>query len=424
MSATQAAEQPLVVMKFGGSSVANPDRMKSVARRIIEKRREGNRCVVVVSAMGDTTDDLIDLAKKVNEDPPDREMDLLMSAGEQISSALLAMAIEADGERAAAFFAPQLGIRTDGAHTKARIVDIDGSRLKKELDDGNIVVCAGFQGLNSQNDITTLGRGGSDTTAVALAVALTADVCEIYTDVDGIYTADPRVVPDARKIDRVFFDEMLELASLGAKVMMNRSIEFAKKYNIPLHVRSSLNRNVGSMIVKEDEDTMMERPIVRAVAADKDQARITAIDLPDVPGVAAKLFGSLAEANINVDMIVQTSSEKEIGRNDISFTVSSSDLKRTVDRLKPVIKDLGGGNIIFGDDVSKISIVGVGMRSHAGVAAKMFKSLADAGINIEMISTSEIKVSCIISRAQSDDAVRRIHAAFELGQPATVGAGA
>lgn len=411
-----------MVMKFGGSSVANPDRMKSVARRIIEKKREGNRCVVVVSAMGDTTDDLIDLSKKINPDPPDREMDLLMSAGEQISSALLAMAIEAEGEKAAAFFAPQLGIRTDDVHTKARIVEIDGTRLKKEVSNGNIAVCAGFQGLNSSNDITTLGRGGSDTTAVALAVALQADVCEVYTDVDGIYTADPRVVPDARKIDRIYFDEMLELAGLGAKVMMNRSIEFAKKYNVPLHVRSSLNRNVGSMIVKEEDPTMMERPIVRAVAADKDQARITAIDLPDVPGVAAKLFGALAESSINVDMIVQSSSEQDTGKNDISFTVGSTDLKRAVDRLKSVTKELGGGNVVFSDDVSKISIVGVGMRSHAGVAAKMFDALAAAKINIEMISTSEIKVSCIISRAQTDEAVRRIHAAFDLGQTAAAGA--
>ncbi|MBI4179332.1 aspartate kinase [bacterium] len=405
-------------MKFGGSSVANPERMGNVARRIIEKKRAGDKCVVVVSAMGDTTDDLIELSQKINPDPRAREMDLLMSAGEQISSALLAMAIQAEGEKASAFFAPQLGIRTDSTHTKARILDIDGTRLKKELENGSIAVCAGFQGLNAENDITTLGRGGSDTTAVALAVALNADVCEVYTDVDGIYTADPRVVPDARKIDRVYFDEMLELASLGAKVMMNRSIEVAKKYNVTLHVRSSLNGNVGSLIIKEDEDTMMERPIVRAVAADKDQARITAIDLPDVPGVAGRLFGSLAEANINVDMIVQSSSEMEIGKNDISFTVSSTDLKRTVERMKSIIRELGGGNVVFGDDVAKVSIVGVGMRSHAGVAAKMFQSLADAKINIEMISTSEIKVSCIINRAQADEAVRRIHASFELGQPA------
>ncbi|OGH57650.1 MAG: aspartate kinase [Candidatus Lindowbacteria bacterium RIFCSPLOWO2_12_FULL_62_27] len=411
-------------MKFGGSSVANPDRMKNVARRIIDKKREGNRCVVVVSAMGDTTDDLIDLSKKINADPPDREMDLLMSAGEQISSALLAMAIQAEGEKAAAFFAPQLGIRTDSVHTKARIVEIDGTRLQKEITNGNIAVCAGFQGLDASNDITTLGRGGSDTTAVALAVALKADVCEVYTDVDGIYTADPRVVPEARKIERIYFDEMLELASLGAKVMMNRSIEFAKKYNIPLHVRSSLNGNAGSWIIEEEETPMMERPIVRAVAADKDQARITAIDLPDVPGVAAKLFGGLAESNINVDMIVQSSSEHEIGKNDIAFTVASTDLKRAVERLKPVLKDLSGGSIVFSDDVAKVSIVGVGMRSHAGVAAKMFKSLAAAGVNIEMISTSEIKVSCIISRSKADEAVRRLHAAFELGRQAPVAAGA
>lgn len=416
--------RPLVVMKFGGSSVANPDRMKNVARRIIDKKREGNRCVVVVSAMGDTTDDLIDLSKKINADPPDREMDLLMSAGEQISSALLAMAIQAEGEKAAAFFAPQLGIRTDSVHTKARIVEIDGTRLQKEITNGNIAVCAGFQGLDASNDITTLGRGGSDTTAVALAVALKADVCEVYTDVDGIYTADPRVVPEARKIERIYFDEMLELASLGAKVMMNRSIEFAKKYNIPLHVRSSLNGNAGSWIIEEEETPMMERPIVRAVAADKDQARITAIDLPDVPGVAAKLFGGLAESNINVDMIVQSSSEHEIGKNDIAFTVASTDLKRAVERLKPVLKDLSGGSIVFSDDVAKVSIVGVGMRSHAGVAAKMFKSLAAAGVNIEMISTSEIKVSCIISRSKADEAVRRLHAAFELGRQAPVAAGA
>lgn len=416
--------EPLVVMKFGGSSVANPDRMKNVAGRIIEKKRGGNRCVVVVSAMGDTTDDLVELSKQINPDPRDREMDLLMSAGEQISSALLAMAIQASGEKAAAFSAPQLGIRTDSVHTKARIVEIDGTRLKTEINNGNIAVCAGFQGLDENSDITTLGRGGSDTTAVALAVALNADVCEIYTDVDGIYTADPRVVPDAKKIDTIYFDEMLELASLGAKIMMNRSIEVAKKYNITLHVRSSLNNNVGSMIVKEDEDTMMERPIVRAVAADKDQARITAIDLPDVPGVAARLFGVLATANINVDMIVQSSSEQEIGKNDISFTVSSGDLKRAVDQLKQIVRELGGGNIFFGDDVAKVSIVGVGMRSHAGVAAKMFQALATAGINIEMISTSEIKVSCIINRSKADDAVRRIHAAFELGQPAPVGSAA
>ena len=413
---------PLVVMKFGGSSVASPDRMKNVARRIVAKKHEGNRCVVVVSAMGDTTDDLIDLSKKINPDLTEREMDLLMSAGEQISSALLAMALQAEGEKAAAFFAPQLGIRTDSVHTKARIVDIDGSRLQKEVGNGSIAVCAGFQGLDSENDITTLGRGGSDTTAVALAVALRADVCEIYTDVDGIYTSDPRIVPDARKIDRIYFDEMLELASLGAKVMMNRSIEVAKKYNVPLHVRSSLNNNSGSMIVPEEENPMMERPAVRAVAVDKDQARITATDLPDKPGVAAKIFGSLADANINVDMIVQSSSEQSAGKNDISFTVGSTDLKKAVDRLKAVAVELGGGHVVSGDDVAKVSIVGVGMRSHAGVAARMFQALAEAGINIEMISTSEIKVSCIIDRKQADEAMRRIHAVFEMGQPAFVAA--
>lgn len=400
----------LIVQKYGGSSVANPERIKVVAERVAKTYREGNQVLVVVSALGGTTDELIRLASKITESPDEREMDMLLSTGEQISVSLLAMALHKLGLEAISFTGAQVGILTDSSHTKARIKEISGNRLQQQLDQGRIVVVAGFQGVDIDNNITTLGRGGSDTTAVALAAILKAKSCEIYTDVDGIYTADPRIVPEARKLSSISHDEMLELASLGAKVMNARSIEFAHKYDVTIHVRSSFNENEGTLITKEAD--VMEDAVIRGVTMNTDESKITILHVPDTPGVAAKVFKILADANINIDMIIQNVSEK--GKTDISFTVMKNDFKKAKSILDEISKEVGGEGIIYDEDIAKISIVGVGMKSHSGVAAKMFECMSEEGINIEMISTSEIKVSIVIHKDSAKKAVKALHKQFNL----------
>lgn len=400
----------LIVQKYGGSSVADVECMQRVARRILNTREAGNQVVVVVSAMGDTTDDLIELAKKVNPDPSDREMDMLMASGEQISSAVLTMALHAAGADAVAMSGPQAGIRTDATHLKAKIRDIDPRRIREQLKQGKIVVVAGFQGLNPNEDIATLGRGGSDTTAVALAAALEADRCQILKDVDGVFTTNPRVVPEARKLDEISYDEMLELASLGAEVLQSRAVEFAKKFGVVLEVMSSFHEKPGTLVREEVKD--MEDIVVRGVAADKNQVKVTVGALPDKPGVAAGLFKELARANINVDMIVQNVSAQ--GITDLSFTVPRSELVKA----RKVIQGLRYDSVDVNEDIAKISIVGVGMKSHSGVAYRMFEALAKANINISMIATSEIKISVVIKKDQADKATQVLHKAFELAKKA------
>lgn len=403
----------LIVQKFGGSSVANADKIKNVAKRIIEYKEAGHQVVTVVSAMGDSTDELIELARQINTNPSPREMDMLLSTGEQVSIAILAMAIEAQGHSVISLTGPQAGIKTDEKHGKAKILDVDTQRLEKELSRGNIVIVAGFQGLSGNNEITTLGRGGSDTTAVALAAALNADICEIYTDVDGIYTCDPRVVPDASKLSYISYDEMLELASLGALVLQPRAVEFAKLANVKLHVRSSFNHSEGT-IVQEVEENMEKAMVVTGVACDKNVTKIAVFGVPDRPGIAYQLFNALAEDNINVDMIIQSHEQDE--RNDISFTVTRDDKDRAVAIAKQVADDIGAEGVAFDDTVAKVSIVGAGMKTNPGVAAKMFEVLYRQNINIQMISTSEIKVSCVVAGNEADNAVRALHQAFGLDQ--------
>ena len=400
----------LIVQKFGGTSVANAERIKAAAKRIVETYKAGNKVIVVVSARGQTTDELIDLAYEIMDNPSTREMDMLMSTGEQISIALVAMAIQAMGYPAVSFTGGQVGIVTDSSHTKARIKNINTQRMQKELDKGTIIIVAGFQGIDANENITTLGRGGSDTTAVALAAIMKADRCEIFTDVDGIYTADPRKVPHARKLDKVSYDEILELASLGAQVMHSRSIEFAKKYNVPLYVRSSFNTNEGTLICKEVKE--MEKIVVSGVAISKDDAKITIRAIPDVPGQAAKIFHEIASKNINVDMIIQNASIE--GRADVTFTVPRSDLRLALETAEKIRKDLNAKEVLHDSKIAKLSAVGIGMRSHCGVAEKMFSALANEKINIQMISTSEIKISCVIDEAHADRALRTIHTAFGL----------
>ncbi|HHT9111612.1 MAG TPA: aspartate kinase [Candidatus Brocadiaceae bacterium] len=400
----------LIVQKFGGTSVANAERIKAAAKRIVETYKAGNKVIVVVSARGQTTDELIDLAHEITDNPSTREMDMLMSTGEQISIALVAMAIHALGYPAVSFTGGQVGIVTDSYHTKARIKDINAHRIQKELDKGTIVIVAGFQGIDADENITTLGRGGSDTTAVALAAIMKADRCDIFTDVDGIYTADPRKVPYARKLDRVSYDEILELASLGAQVMHSRSIEFAKKYNVPLYVRSSFNDKEGTLICKEAKE--MENIVVSGVAVSKDDAKITIRAVPDVPGQAAKIFHEIARKNINVDMIIQNASIE--GRADVTFTVPRSDLRLALETAEKIKNDLGAKEVLHDSKIAKLSVVGIGMRSHCGVAEKMFSVLAQEKINIQMISTSEIKISCVIDDAHAERAWRVVHTAFGL----------
>ncbi len=400
----------LIVKKFGGTSVGDVDRIKRVAERIVKTKRAGNDVVVVVSAMGKTTDQLIDLAKQINPNPEEREMDMLMSTGEQISAALLTMAIHSLGEGAISFNGPQVGILTDNSYTKAKILDIDCSKIKSELEKGKVVIITGFQGRDEEGNITTLGRGGSDTSAVAIAAALKADKCEIYTDVDGVYTADPRIVKNARKLDRISFDEMLELASLGAKVMHSRSIEFAKKFGVTIHVRSSFNESEGTIIAEEVNE--MEAPVVRGVTSNTSEAKVTIIGVPDKPGVAAEIFKKIAEANINIDMIIQNIGEKD--KTDISFTVEKGDLNKLKGIMDNVIKDISAEKVIYDEKIGKVSIVGVGMKSHSGIAYKMFKVLADNKINIQMISTSEIKISVVVDEEKTNEAVNALHSAFKL----------
>lgn len=401
----------IVVMKFGGTSVADAECIKRVARRIVETRQAGHPVVAVVSARGDTTDELIELAHEISAHPHEREMDMLLSAGERISAALVTMAINELGYDAISLTGPQAGILTDTAHTKARIVDLKPERVKRALEQGKIVLVAGFQGLSIDNDVTTLGRGGSDTTAVALAAALDAEVCEIYTDVDGVYTADPRIVPSARKLDTVSFEEMLEMAATGAKVLMLRCVEFGRRYGVNIHVRSSFTDAPGTWIVQE-EDQPMEQAIVSGVTYALEDAKITVHNLPDKPGVAARVFTALARANVNVDMIIQNVSEG--GTTDISFTAGQEDLP-TIGKVLAGLKDeLGFDRIVTDDAMAKISLIGAGMKTHPGVAAKMFETLAANGINIEMISTSSIKISCVIRREHIEKAVNALHTAFGL----------
>lgn len=401
----------LIVQKFGGSSVANVERIQNVAKRVVGYQKRGYSIVVVVSALGDTTDELIELAEKINPEGSEREMDMLLSTGEQISVALLAMAIHKLGCQAISLTGPQVGIITDTNHTKARIVKITASRVRKELKKDQIVIVAGFQGMTPDNNITTLGRGGSDLTAVALAKALKARECEIYTDVEGIYTTDPRVEPKAKKLSAITFDEMLEMASLGAQVMQPRSIEVAKKFNVPIHVRSSFNEKDGTMIVKEVK--RMEGVLITGVTLNKNEAKITMVSVPDKPGVAAQIFKELATAGISVDMIVQNVSHTR--KTDISFTISKNDLTKTMKLAKTLCAKIGAEEVLEDSDIARVSIVGVGMKSHPGAAAMLFATLADNGINIEMISTSDISISCIIKKKFADLAVKTIHAQFGLG---------
>jgi len=401
----------LIVQKYGGSSVANPERIKNVAKRVVRYNKEGHDVVVVVSALGDTTDELIELAYKVTDDPSEREMDMLISTGEQISCALLAMAVEKLGVPAISFTGAQVGIITDTSHTKARILNISAAdRIKEKLKEGKVVIVAGFQGVSIKKEITTLGRGGSDLTAVALARALGAKICEIYTDVDGVYTADPRIVKNARKLSKISYDEMLELASLGAKVMQARSVEYGKRYDIPIHVRTSFSNVEGTIICKEAKS--MEKIDVSGVALQKDEAKVTICDVPDKPGIAAIIFKELGANNIVIDMIVQNVGRT--GTTDVSFTVLTEDLAKTMKVAKRVAKEIGAGEVIKDEDIAKVSIVGIGMRSHAGIAARMFKALASKKINIEMISTSEIKISCVIGKKFSESALKVLHDEFDL----------
>lgn len=406
----------IVVQKFGGSSVANTERLRHVAELVIKEKRAGNQVVVVVSAMGKTTDNLLNMVAELSPNPNPREIDMLISTGEQVTIAMLAIAIQAKGEKAISFTGPQVGIVTDNSHRKAKIVRINNEKVQRALDADNVVIIAGFQGGTVDNEVTTLGRGGSDTTAVALAAVLKADMCDIYTDVDGVYSADPRIVPKARKVDQISYDEMLELSSLGAKVLHSRSVELAKNYDVPIQVRSSFMDVPGTMVIKEERE--MEDIVVSGVAYNRGEAKISLIGVPDRPGVAADLFGIIGAANICVDMIIQNVGES--GTNDISFTVSKDDFDNALDVVQRAADELQARQVQHDKDIAKISVVGVGMKSHAGVAATMFRALAKASINIEMISTSEIKISCIIREADIDRAVQVIHEAFELEEAASI----
>ncbi len=402
----------LIVQKYGGSSVANIERIRNVAKRISSYRRKGYDLVVVVSALGDTTDELVELAHQINPDPSPREMDMLMATGEQASSALLTMALHKLGVDAVALTGPQSGIYTDKDYTKAKIVKIIPKRIHEEIKAGNVVIVAGFQGLSPDGDIATLGRGGSDLTAVALAHALKADLCEIFTDVDGIYTADPRIVKDAKKLDVITYDEMLEMASLGSQVMQARSIEVGKKFSVPIVVRSSLNDRPGTLITEEVDG--MEGAVVRGVSLDKSEAKVTIVGVPDRPGIAARIFKEISNSGISVDVIVQNVSSE--GKTDISFTVAKVDLKEAIKILEAVVREIKAEKIVADEDICRVSIVGVGMRNHPGVAATMFDVLAKNKINIEMISTSEISISCIIREKDGKKAVNALHSAFGLGK--------
>ncbi len=405
----------LIVQKFGGSSVADAESIKRVAKRIVETKNAGHEVVVVVSAMGDTTDELLDLAEQVVPVPSGRELDMLLTAGERISMALLAMAIKSLGIDARSYTGSQAGMITDAQHGSARIVDVTPGRVREALDEGAVAIVAGFQGFNrGTGDITTLGRGGSDTTAVALAAALDAEICEIYTDVDGVFTADPRQVPTARKIDRITSEEMLELAAAGAKVLYIRAVEYARRHGVTIHVRSSFNSNEGTLVVNPKEGESVEEPIITGVAADLSEAKVTVVGVPDVPGKAAQIFTIVATTNANIDMIVQNVSTAGTGRTDISFTLPKSDAEKAITALSAEKESVGFEALLHDDEIGKLSVVGAGMRSNAGVSARLFTALFEAGINIEMISTSEIRISVITRADIVNDAVRVVHSAFEL----------
>ncbi len=405
----------VIVQKYGGSSVANIDRIKEVAKRIISSKKRNNSVVVVVSALGDTTDELEELAFKITENPPEREMDMLMATGEQISCALLAMAIKAMGRDAISFTGTQVGIRTDTSHTKARIESISARRIQKALAENKIVIVAGYQGVTEENEITTFGRGGSDLTAVALAQALKAKVCEIYTDVGGIYTTDPRMVKQAKKIKTITFEEMLEMASLGAQVMQARSIEMAKRFNIPIHVRSSFSKEEGTMIVKKT--SKLEEVAVQGITSSKSEAKITVCAVPDQPGIAAKIFTEISKTGASVDIIVQNVSHTRY--TDISFTVPKASFAKAIAATRSIAKKIRAGEVQHDRNIARISIIGSGMRSHHGIAAKMFQTLAKNKINIDMIATSEISISCIINSTQAAKAVKALHKAFQLEKSRT-----
>src|SRR6266702_6546930 len=401
----------LIVQKYGGTSVANAERIKNVASRVAKYTARGDQIVVVVSAMSGVTDNLIKLAKELMPLPNEREMDMLLATGEQTTTALTAIALHLIGVSAVSLTGAQACIVTDGVHTKAKIQNITPKRIHELLNDGNVVIVAGFQGQTIEGQVTTLGRGGSDLTAIALAAALKADLCQIYTDVDGVYTADPRIVAGARKLKEISYDEMLELASLGAKVMQSRSVEFAKKFGVVFEVRSSLNDNPGTIVKEETKN--MEDVVIRGVSLDKNQAKVTLVAVPDKPGVAARIFKAIGDANVNVDMIVQNISHgRGVPATDLSFTVDKADLLKAQKVIEGLKKEVGFGNVIATENIGKLSMVGVGMKSHSGIAGRMFETLAREGINIEMISTSEIKISVVIDLAKGEQAMKAVHAAF------------
>jgi len=405
----------LVVQKYGGSSVADADAIKRVAERVVETHRAGNQVVVTVSAMGDTTDELIELSKAVSGAEHPREMDILLTAGERISMSLLAMAVRDLGVGAQSFTGPQAGVITTGAYGRARIIDVTPGRLRSTIDAGEVAIVAGFQGYNLQSeDIQTLGRGGSDTTAVALAAALGADVCEIYTDVDGVFSADPRIVPTARKLDRITYEEMLDMAASGAKVLMPRCVEYARRFNVPIHVRSSFSGLEGTWVMGETEGDTMEDPIIAGVAHDRSEAKITVIGIPDVPGAAARLFEAVARADVNIDMIVQNVSAVATGVTDISFTLPMDSVAAARAAISADKDLIGYSDLVSDDTIGKVSLIGAGMRSSSGVSAKFFAALRDAGVNIEMISTSDIRISVVTRVDMLDIAVRAVHTAFNL----------
>lgn len=403
----------LIVQKYGGSSVSDADALKRVAARIVAAKKAGNDLVVVVSAMGDTTDELLDLAAQVTDRPPAREMDILLTAGERVSMALLAMAVNDLGVPARAYTGQQAGLRTDNQYGKASIVGIVPERIARDVKEGAVAIIAGFQGVNELNDVTTLGRGGSDTTAVALAAAMHADVCEIYTDVDGLFSADPRIVPTARRVQNLDYEETLELAGQGAKILHLRAVEFARKYSVPLHVRSSYSELEGTWIMNTDERDM-ESPIITGIAHDRSQAKLSILGVPDVPGKAAKVFGRVAEVGANIDMIVQNIAASDPGKTDISFTLPHDSGPAALAAIEDMKDDLQYREVTYNEKVGKLSLIGAGMRSHPGVSAKLFGALADAGINIEMISTSEIRISVVVNIEELDKAVRAVHTAFDL----------
>ena len=396
--------------------MATAERIRRVAERIVETKKQGHDVVVVCSAMGDTTDELLDLAEQVAPAPPAREMDMLLTAGERISNALVAMAIHSLGAQARSFTGSQAGVITTGAHGNAKIIDVTPGRLREALDEGTIVLVAGFQGVSQDSkDVTTLGRGGSDTTAVALAAALEADVCEIYTDVDGVFTADPRIVSDAQRLEQVSYEEMLEMAACGSKVLMLRCVEYARRYNVPVHVRSSYTDKPGTYVYGSMEDIPLEKAILTGVAHDRSEAKVTVVGLPDEPGYAAKVFRAVADAEINIDMVLQNISKVETGKTDITFTLPKSDGARAVELLTKRQDEIGFSQVLYDDLIGKVSLVGAGMKSHPGVTATFCEALAEAGINIDLISTSEIRISVLVKDTELDDAVKVLHRAFDLG---------